>query len=316
VCAWCLRAPSALAQPSPSDEAFLEGKALMDQGRTAEACAKFAESLAIDRRGGTLLNLAVCREKEGRYATAVRLLFEARDRAEKDGRPDRIALADEHLKSAQRQVSWIKIKAARDAGAPDLSVRCDGEPVPPDRWGVANALDPGPHTITATAAGRVTFETSVLLGSSGEERTVEIPPLARVAPIEPPPLAATAQHAEATPPATHWRKPLGGVLVGLGSASIVVGSAFGVKAIVDVRDANPECPKSVCRTMGAAQQEANAQTEARVADITLPIGAVLAGAGLYFLLARRSPASAAAASVVTVAPLAGSTRGLALIHGW
>ena len=66
------------AQITPADSAFLQGKALMDQGRTAEACEKFAESLALERRGGVLLNLAVCREEQGRYATALGLLHEAR----------------------------------------------------------------------------------------------------------------------------------------------------------------------------------------------------------------------------------------------
>src|SRR6185437_420987 len=99
-----LAASSAPAQTTPSDIAFFEGKALMEQGRTAEACEKFTASLALERRGGVLLNLAVCREKQGRYATALTLFHEARERASKDGRPDRVALAEEHIATVEKRV--------------------------------------------------------------------------------------------------------------------------------------------------------------------------------------------------------------------
>src|SRR6185436_12399932 len=66
---------SALAEPTAADKSlatqlFKEGRALVDQGKVAEGCRKLEESQRLDPGGGTLLNVALCHEKEGRTATA------------------------------------------------------------------------------------------------------------------------------------------------------------------------------------------------------------------------------------------------------
>src|SRR5579884_4181154 len=100
-------AAPALAQPAQRDpiaaEALFErGKALVEQGRTAEACAAFAESQRLDPAGGTLLRLALCREAEGKLASAwLGYLEVVRVSQEGTGEPaklqERIRIAREHL---------------------------------------------------------------------------------------------------------------------------------------------------------------------------------------------------------------------------
>ena len=84
--------------PSQADRAlarslFDEARILMDAKRNAEACPKLAESDRLDPGGGTLLNLGVCHENEGKLARAWVELNEALSRAVRDGRKGREDLA-------------------------------------------------------------------------------------------------------------------------------------------------------------------------------------------------------------------------------
>ncbi len=334
-----LRGAPALAQTTPSDDAFLQGKALMEQGHTEEACRKFAESLALERRGGTLLNLGVCWEKQGRYATALRLLHEARTRALKDGRPERVALADERLRQVEGRVSWLTVRVAPAAAAPDLTLACDGEDLPRESWGTLRAVDPGPHTIVAAAAGRARFEVTIQVGPAGDAQIVEIPaptaspPTPAPAPVPvaapaPAPTAAPALVAAAPPArdptpapvaARSWIRPVSGAVVGLGAVVLVVGAVYGVEAILYIQQSNPHCPNDVCNTPGAFQQNADAHTAASVADIAIPAGLVVTGVGLYLLLRRVPPAVArpATALLERVAPaLAPGVTRVSLRGAW
>src|SRR4051812_5694810 len=53
-----------------ADALFEQGKRLLASGETDTACAALAESQRLAPRPGTLLNLALCHEAQGRTATA------------------------------------------------------------------------------------------------------------------------------------------------------------------------------------------------------------------------------------------------------
>src|SRR5450432_2466634 len=64
---------------------FEQGKQLMQAGRYADACPKLEESQRLDPGGGTMLNLALCYEDEGKISTAWADFKEALSMARRDG---------------------------------------------------------------------------------------------------------------------------------------------------------------------------------------------------------------------------------------
>jgi hypothetical protein len=298
-----LSGPAAAAEPSPSDALFREGKELMAAGRTAEACEKFARSLELAKRGGTLLNLAVCREAEGRFATALALLDEARAIAASDGRPDRIALIDEHAAIIRPKLSTLVVAPPDGAPTAGLTIELDGADLPVERWGQARPIDPGTHAVRASAPGRVPYAGEVTVGAVGDHATLPIPPLAVVPPppprpappptvTSPPPAALAVAPLAASAPApgavktARRGRALGWAGVAAGAAAVAVGGLFGVKAIDDAASSRRACPDTSCAA-GPYQQNQDARAEARIADVTVGAGVALAAAGLYLLL--RSP---------------------------
>ncbi|MCL4752247.1 MAG: hypothetical protein KJ015_18950 [Myxococcales bacterium] len=89
--------PRRQAQPAPAspsdaaraEELFRHGRTLMEQGKYAEACEAFAESMRFDPALGTLLNLATCVERSGDTQRACSLFAQARDMAHEKGSVER-----------------------------------------------------------------------------------------------------------------------------------------------------------------------------------------------------------------------------------
>jgi hypothetical protein len=161
---------------------FDEARKLMDVGRYAEACPKLAESQALDPGGGTLLNLAICHEREGRLATAYAEYVDARAVAAREGHKGREQLARERIAALEAAVPRIAVVVPGGADVDGLEIRLDGLVLRRPAWGVATPVDPGTHRIEATAPGRAPFEALVPIAAN-ERKTVEValsplPPLA------------------------------------------------------------------------------------------------------------------------------------------
>jgi hypothetical protein len=282
-----------IAQPEVRDpiaaEALFErGKHLMESGQTAEACAAFAESQRLDPAGGTLLRLALCREAEGKLATAWLAYLEV----ERNGHlgsdsvaQERTRIARKQLSALERRVPKLRIDVGPPARALGLSVAANGLPRNEGTWGVFLPVDPGEVEIVASAPGRREYRVTVHL-AEGQERAVDIPALTTDAPaVSSAGPASPASKPDLPPSRTSMLRPAGLAVGILGVAAIGAGTYFGVHAIQTWNDANAVCPNPSCPSPSGVALANDAQNAARLADVTLAVGAagVVAGAVLFFL---------------------------------
>ncbi|HEU4407671.1 MAG TPA: hypothetical protein VFS43_20570 [Polyangiaceae bacterium] len=166
---------------------FQEGRQLMAEGKLDVACAKFEQSHRLDPGGGTVLNLATCREKQGKTATAWAAYREAVSLARRDGRPDREALGLEGIARLEPQLSRLTVSVT--GRAPGLAVTLDGVAIGEVAYGTPLPVDPGEHRLQASAAGYLPWQGALVIGPSADQKEVVVPPL-RPAPPPPPPAPA------------------------------------------------------------------------------------------------------------------------------
>ena len=121
----------------------------MSEGKASEACPKFAESQRLDPSPSTLLNLASCYEKSDHPASAWATYREAASAASGLGRQDLVATAQRHADSLFPTLARMSISVA--APADGMVIALDGVSVGRAEWGVAVPVDPGEHTIEASA---------------------------------------------------------------------------------------------------------------------------------------------------------------------
>jgi hypothetical protein len=295
----------ALADPSAADRSmaaqlFEEGRVLLDQGRIDQACPKLEESQQLDPGGGTLLNVALCHEKQGRTATAWVEFVEARGIAKADNRPLRVGFAETHIAQLEPALSRVVVQVPASSDVPDLEIRRDGSVVGRAAWGTAVPVDPGDHLVEATAPGKILWRQSVVVAPGTDIRTVAIPPLqdapAAVADafhprllastVPPTPPDADARAAASTGDSsprerTRALTTAGWIALGVSVAAAGVSTYFSIHALSLKKDADRECPGNACSAQGVSTNS----DAIRSADLATAMGAVgIAGLGAGVVL--------------------------------
>jgi hypothetical protein len=286
------------AEPTADEEAlatvlFQDGRALMSQGRTDEACLKLQESQRLDPSGGTSLNLALCHEQQGRLARSWSEFNDAAALARRDGRRDRQLAAQDHAASLAPRLSRLTVVVPAGAEIRGLRIERDGWELGRGAWSTAMPVDGGEHVVRATAPGKRPFETTVVIGKESDRQTVVIPVLAAGVPPIPsgPPAVVSPGWPRATPVATPLiprpapgdgesspggvRRAVGWALGGAGLVQLGLGGYFGWRAF------DKHCANDWCGTEDQARRAADAST---VLTLT---GIASAAAATYLLLTSR-----------------------------
>jgi hypothetical protein len=289
------------ADRSLAQSLFDEGRRLMDAGHFDEACPRFADSQRLDPGGGTVLNLALCYEKLGKLALAYSTYNEALSLAISEHRREREDFARQRIGALETRLPRLRLRVT-DPPA-DLTIDLDGRPVPASAWGMATPVDPGRHTVDASAPGFPPFQ-AIMTFAEGETRALDVS------------MPASGQARGAASPPTGeahvWRSiekrrtPAFYVVGGLGLAAGATSLVTGVIALSAHMSVQQECNtgRDYCPPNG--QDDATrARTMAWVSTGTL------AGAALATVVALLLPLSE---REVTRVSLGGGGISIALVR--
>jgi tetratricopeptide (TPR) repeat protein len=306
-----------------AEQLFTQGKALMEKGKLEQACARFEASQKLDPALGTLLNLALCREKQGKVASAWALYREAAVQARREGQRKRETVARERAAALEGDLPRLTIEVNEASQVSGLVVERDGTAVDPAVFGVAVYVDPGVHRVVASAPGYRQFTAKVEV-EKGKEASVAIPMLevdpgaqdkSKREPGQVPDLVRDGgTRGEQDGRSGRTRRIAGLGVGGAGITAMAVGLGVGWSAVATWDDAFSSglCDRDtlMCTEDGQKQTE-KARSRALASNILVGAGVAMAVTGvvLYLTAPRAEKAG------VAVVPMAGPSELGVVVQG-
>lgn len=250
---------------------FDQGRALMDQKRYPEACTKFAESQRLDPGGGTLLNLAVCHEAEGKTATAWLEFREALGLANRDQRKDRIDLAQEHIDGLAPRLVKVLIVVPDKLRARAPEVTLDLARVPAAAWGTPVPVDPGEHHLGVLFDGELAWGRSFVASEPGRTYEVDTSPAAVT-------MEAPRESYEERRSTAFW------LMIGGGGLLLATSAITGIAALSADSYVKDHCneARDFCNVDDAGDAASRAKTLAWISTGTM-IGGIALGVTAFLL---------------------------------
>ena len=299
---------SALAAPAPPDDhqsqaeaRFQQGSEAFDRGHIEEACAAFSESLALYETVGTLLNLALCHEAQGKTASAWREFTHAGAEARDPAQRERRDFARQHAQKLEAFLARVVIDVDPDRA--QVAIDLDGEPVTDALRGLPLFVDPGDHAIRASAPRRKDFVATIHVpaGRVTAPIVVHLPALE----VEPPPTSPPpVPELSSPPPSQGTRRLAGWVLGGVGVVGIGAGAAFAVDALAQMGSCTGSCdPKA-------------AQTAEAISLVSFGAGLASLGTAAWLAWGPGSAPAAASGRVQIVPRVAAHGGALSVIGAW
>ncbi len=315
--ALALLAPPKTASGQDAIALFTQARALVEQGKYAEACPLFAEGHRLQPTAvGITINLGECYEHVGKTASAWSAYREGEFLAKKAGETERAQYAGDHAKALDGRLSRLRIDAQQ---VPGLIIHRDDQEIGKGILGTAFPVDPGPHTIEATAPGYQVWSTTIVVGAERDEKVVAVPALGKAAGSD----GGGASGGVAPDAPFKWTgQRIAGLGVGLaGVAGLAVGGILGAMAIskndaskVGCAPGQPNlCPATDVSPRQSAGTLADASTGALIA------GGVAAVVGVVVLVTGSPKAGPKTGALrrLDVSPWVGSrTAGLGLRGAW
>ncbi len=170
-------APAAWADESAAETYFQEGISAMKRSDFTVACDAFAKSNKADPSPGTQINLALCYEKQKKWASAWTWYRSAFGLAQQRGQKEREQLADDSANRLKPQLHYVVVSVTEPLA--DLVVRRDGNEVATTLGGkdVPLPIDPGEHTLEVSAKGKKTWTHKFVAADNANTDKIEVPKL-------------------------------------------------------------------------------------------------------------------------------------------
>ncbi len=283
----CLGGPARAADTKPASEGgvttdnralaevlFFTARGMMEAHRYPEACQKLAESYRLDPAAGTLLNLAVCHEKQGRIASAWGEFTQSATDAKHANRPDREELAREHIAALEPDLPMMAIDVPATVKVAGLELVRNGVTLSAAAWDTELPVDPGEVEIVSRAPGYLPFTLKVKI-EKRQHLKVSLQPL-ELAPLAPQDVVFW------TP-----KRKVGAAVGVVGIAAVAVGTVVGLGVLDNRQKSDAACPSidgHLRCTSEGADAMSKAHTGAWISDIAFGVGAVAVATSVYLFV--------------------------------
>lgn len=322
-------APSAAfaADPPKNDPAaaqalFYEARTLMQQSKWAEACPKLEESMRLDAGVGTAFNLADCHEHVGKLSSAWTTFLDVAAQSKAQNQPDREKLARKRAQALEPRLPKLVVDVVVASAPPGLEVKRDGIVIGAAAFGTPIPVDPGTHRVSASAPGKLPWETTVQTAEGKIARIAvprelpDAPVAARPAPVPTGNGAASTNANTATPPADNaqyfpapvvesrgaTQRTLGWIVAGAGAIGLGVGAGFGLSSLGKRDESRDHCIADACNATGVALRDDAIQAGNIATIATIAGGAAVVGGLILVLTAPKSREKTADARKIRAVP--------------
>jgi hypothetical protein len=278
------RTPQKSATVAEAELLFKRAATHMDAREYEAACPLLERSNALDPSSGTLLNLAECYEQRGLTASAYATFEAAREISTRTGRTDRAEVAELRKRRLEPRLRRL-IVVPPNAPSKSLVLQLDGKPLDRTRWNVPVPVDPGVHSIRASADALPDYATRVPAPEAGTTTTVPIP------------LKTPAPSEQNKGPELDGQR-MGAIAFGvLGAAGVVTGTVFGLRSQSKHEESDEYCTGSRCRDSRGVTLMEDARTAGTVSTVSFIVGGIGLGTAAVLWFARPFGREAAAVEV-------------------
>lgn len=273
-----------------AERLYREGTSLLEAGRLDPACEKLAESQRIDPAPGAALALGVCRERQGRVASAVAAYGAAARLARAAGDEERAAAADARTIVLGPRVPKLEVTLGPTFGDATLELFIDGA-----ARGIASAaasridVDPGPHVVLARRGERASAPASFEAREGATTSlTLEAPTVRLVAP-PPPPRSPRPRPPPSPPAGMSAVRALGLTALGTGALSLGAGAIFaitGASQASELEGLGYDGARGTCREQlpSCRAAFADAATAADASTVLFLAGGTIAAVGVTLVV--------------------------------